>query len=91
MQNSSSGGTCLSDTRCAGFFALVLIAFAPYHGNHRHRIDKYLYTIGTININININIYYFLTAKGWIKSTCTRKHIKEIHTDMSNTANVIDS
>jgi len=39
----------------------------------------------------NINIYYFLTAKGWIKSTCTRKHIKEIHTDMSNTANVIDS
>jgi len=50
MQNSSSGGTCLSDTRCAVFFALVLIAFAPYHGNHRHRIDKYLYTIGTIQM-----------------------------------------
>jgi len=32
------------------FFALVLIAFAPYHGNHRHRIDKYLYTIGTIQM-----------------------------------------
>jgi len=35
----------------------------------------------------------FLAAKGWIKYTCTRKHIKEIHTNMSlsNTANVIDN
>jgi len=33
----------------------------------------------------------FLVVKGWIKSTCTRKHINEIHTNMSNTANVIDN
>jgi len=30
----------------------------------------------------------FLTAKGWIKSTCTCKHVKEIHTNTSKTANV---
>jgi len=35
----------------------------------------------------------FLAAKGSIrpKSTCTRKHIKEIHTDTSSTANVFDN
>jgi len=36
------------------------------------------------------NVLLFMAAKGWIKSTCTRKHIKEIHTNTSNTANVID-
>ena len=25
----------------------------------------------------------FLAAKGWIKSTCTRKHIEEIHTNIN--------
>ena len=33
----------------------------------------------------------FLAANGSIKSTCTRKLIKEIHTNMSHTANVIDN
>ena len=37
------------------------------------------------------NVYFFLAAEGRIKSTCTRKHIKEIHTNTSKTANVIDS
>ena len=33
----------------------------------------------------------FPVAKGWIKSTCARRHIKEIHKSMSNTANFIDN
>ena len=31
----------------------------------------------------------FLAAKGWIKSACTPKHVKEIRTNMSNTAKLL--
>ena len=33
----------------------------------------------------------FMAVKGWIKSTCTRRHIKEIHRNTSKTVNVIDN
>ena len=44
-----------------------------------------------LSLQTNKQRLLFLAAKGWIKSTCTRKHTKEIHTNMSNTANVIDN
>jgi len=40
---------------------------------------------------INNRVYYFWQPKAGLSPHAHAKHIKEIHTNMSNTANVIDN